>query len=222
MSFLKPYSRALAILAVSAAALAGAAAQPQPKPSGRLIELLDDALAGAESAVRAHQAAPNTTAAQPSPQTSSGAGSAGAAGSGADAGAESYGYWAVSEGADGVKVGVVFPAYSPTEFVGAVLYCIPNSGVRITLDTAKSVPAGSKADVAITVGDATARYRGVAQDKATEDGGAVVVETSTSDPIFEELAGGKPFSFVVAGEKASLPTRNSQNAFRRFLDRCRS
>ena len=210
MRFLKPFSCALAIFAVSAAVLASAAAQTEQKPSGRLIELLDDALAGAESAVRAHQAAPNTTAAQPSPQTSSGAD------------AESYGYWAVSEGADGVKVGLVFPAYSPTEFVGAVLYCIPNSGVRMTLDTAKQLPAGSKADVAITVGDATARYRGVAQDKATEDGGAVVVDTSASDPIFEDLAAGKPFSFVVAGEKASLPTRNSQNAFRRFLDRCRS
>ena len=218
MTSMKSFTCALAVFAVFVAGSTGAGAQAE-RASGRLIELLDDAFAGAQSAVRAHQAAPQGKEAKASPQASA---VAGAAGGGADAGTESYGYWAVNEGADGVKVGVVFPAYSPTEFVGAVLYCIPNSGVRMTLDTAKQLPAGSKAEVAITVGDVTARYRGVAQDKATEDGGAVVVDTSASDPIFEELAGGKPFSFVVAGEKASLPTRNSQNAFRRFLDRCRS
>lgn len=184
-----------------------------PRASGRLIELLDAAFAGADAALRAHQAAPTAATGEASPQTPPGADVSGP---------ETYGYWAVNEGADGVKVGVVFPAYSPTEYVGAVFYCIPNSGVRITLDSAKQLPAGSKAEVAISVGDVTARYSGVAQDKATEDGGAVVVETSFSDPIFEELAAGKPFSFVIAGEKAALPTRNGQKAFARFLERCRN
>lgn len=202
---------ALALLA----GIAAAAAQTEQKASGRVIELLDEAFAGAERAARAYQAAPQPTPVEPSTPSN-------AAGDGAGQGGQSYGYWAVSEGADGVKVGVVFPAYSPTEFVGAVLYCIPNSSVRITLDTAKRLPAGSKAEVAITVGDATARYLGVAQDKSTEDGGAVAFETSASDPIFEELAAGKSFSFIIAGEKAALPTRNGQKAFGRFLERCRS
>ncbi len=202
------------LLAAPAIALSAADAlsQADSKASGRLIELLDDAFAQAESALKSYQATPDApqTAPAPAPQ--------GAAG---EDGAENYGYWAASEGADGMKIGVVFPAYSPNEFVGAVLYCIQNGGVRLTLDVAQPLVAGSSVDVAIVVGRANARYRGQAQDKATEDGGAVVVETSVSDPIFDALAEGESFSFVVNGQRADLPTRNSQSAFRRFLARCR-
>ena len=212
--FAMTFRRKLLICLVATAlapASTGGAAQAQERASGRMIELLDDALAQAQGAARAYQAAPETSQAAPAP-TSQGAG---------DASAESYGYWAVSEAADGMKIGVVFPAYSPNEFVGAVLYCIENGGVRLTLDVAAPMPAGSSVDVAIVVGGATARYRGQAQDKATEDGGAVVVETSVTDPIFDDLAEGKTFAFVVNGDKAALPSRNSQSAFRRFLARCR-
>jgi len=189
-----------------------ALAQAEGKASGRLIELLDEAFAQAESALKSYQAAPEAPQSAPAPAPQGAAGGDGA---------ENYGYWAASEGADGMKIGVVFPAYSPNEFVGAVIYCIENGGVRMSLDVATPLSAGSNVDVAIVVSGATARYRGQAQDKATEDGGAVVVETSVTDPIFDDLAAGKEFSFVVNGTKAALPSRNSQSAFRRFLDRCR-
>lgn len=192
--------------------LNSALAQSEGKASGRLIELLDDAFAQAASAVRAYKAAPENPQSTPAPAPQ------GAAGNGE---AENYGYWAASEAVDGMKIGVVFPAYSPNEFVGAVIHCIENGGVRMTLDVATQLTAGSDVDVAILVGETSARYRGKAQDKATEDGGAVVVETSVSDPIFDELAEGRSFAFVVNGKKAALPSRNSQTAFRRFLARCR-
>ena len=212
--FAMTFRRKLLVCLVAAAfatALPGGAAQAQERASGRMIELLDDALAQAQGAARAYQAAPDDSQAAPAPTSQDAGGST----------AESYGYWAVTEAADGMKIGTVFPAYSPNEFVGVVLYCIENGGVRLTLDIAAPLPAGSSADVAIVVGGATTRYRGQAQDKATEDGGAVVVETSVSDPIFDDLAEGKAFAFVVNGEKAALPSRNSQGAFRRFLARCR-
>lgn len=134
--------------------------------------------------------------------------------------AQPYGFWAISEGADGVKVGVIFPDYSPSEFVGALLYCVPRSGVRISLDSAEKLPAGSKADVAIFVDGSSATYKGTVQDKATEDASAVVVETTFNDPILAELSNAKSFGFSINGIKAPLPSKNSQNAFREFFEKC--
>lgn len=131
-----------------------------------------------------------------------------------------YGYWAVSKGADGVKVGVVFPDYSPTEYTGAVFFCTPGSGVRAVVDSPQQLAPGTSATVSISAGGGSARYRGTASDSATEDGSKIVFNTAHNDPIFEKLANAPAFDITVNGTKATLPVGNAQTAFKRFFEQC--
>lgn len=132
-----------------------------------------------------------------------------------------YGYWAVSKGADGVKVGVVFPDYSPTEFTGAVFFCTPGSGIRGVVDSPGAMAAGARVAVSIRAGDVLARYKGKVSDKTTEDGSVVEFNTAHSDPIFEALAGSDSFEIGVNGAPAKLPAGNARAAFRKFFEDCR-
>lgn len=131
-----------------------------------------------------------------------------------------YGYWAVSKGADGVKVGVVFPDYSPTEYTGAVFFCTPGSGIRGAVDSPARLAAGARANVSIRAGDVSARYQGKASDKMTEDGSVVEFNTAHNDPIFEALAASDSFEIGVNGVQAKLPAGNARAAFRKFFTEC--
>lgn len=142
-------------------------------------------------------------------------------GNAAPAGDTPYGYWAVSKGADGVKVGVVFPDYSPTEYAGAVFFCTPGSGIRAVVDSPQTLAPGATATVSISAGGGSARYRGTAADSATEDGSKIVFNTAHNDPIFENLASSSTFDITVNGTKATLPVGNAQTAFKRFFEQCR-
>lgn len=132
-----------------------------------------------------------------------------------------YGYWATSKGADGVKIGVVFPDYSPTEYAGAVFFCTPGSGIRGALDSADPLKAGARATVSITAGDTAARYQGKVADKMTGDGSVVEFNTSHSDPLFAALAASASFEISVNGKPARLPASNARAAFRKFFEECR-
>ncbi len=138
----------------------------------------------------------------------------------ADAGDGPYGYWAVSEGADGVKMGLIFPDYSTTEYVGALFFCVPQGGVRVSVDSPGRLVAGSKAKVTITADAATVDYRGTVQDKMTDDGSIVVFDTTFNDPIFEDLAQATTIGIGIDGRKVPLPMRNSRKTFKQFFERC--
>lgn len=131
-----------------------------------------------------------------------------------------HAFWAVNEGADGVKIGTIFPDYSPTEFTGAVMYCIPRSGVRISVDSPKKLISGASAKVAVDIDGASTVYKGTAQDKPTEDGSVVVFNTSFNDPLLEELSAAKSVTFSVNKSKLPLPMKNLQKSFKSFFDKC--
>lgn len=133
---------------------------------------------------------------------------------------DSYGFWAVNEGADGVKIGTIFPDYSSTEFTGAVMYCIPRSGVRISVDSPKKLTPGASAKVAVDIDGASTVYKGTAKDKPTEDGSVVVFNTSFNDPLLEELSAAKSVTFSVNKAKLPLPMKNLQKSFKSFFDKC--
>lgn len=131
------------------------------------------------------------------------------------------GFWAVGEGADGAKIGVIAPDYSPTEYIGAVFYCIPRGGVRVSIESPEKLKAGGRAKVTIGADAASAEYSGAVEDKMTEDGSVVVFNTTYNDPLFEDLAHATAISVVVAGKSVALPTRNNRRAFKEFFEKCR-
>ena len=126
----------------------------------------------------------------------------------------------MSEGADGVKMGLIFPDYSTTEYVGALFFCVPQGGVRVSVDSPGRLVAGGKAKVTITADAATVDYRGTVQDKMTDDGSIVVFDTTFNDPIFEDLAQATTIGIGIDGRKVPLPMRNSRKTFKQFFERC--
>lgn len=132
-----------------------------------------------------------------------------------------YGYWAVSQGDDGVKVGVIVPDYSATEYVGAVFFCVPQGGVRVSIDSPAKITSGRKVQVSLVVDGARLDYSGISEDKITDDGTAVVFNTNFNDPLFADLATARSIQISVGGATVPLPMRNSQKAFGEFEQRCR-
>lgn len=135
--------------------------------------------------------------------------------------AASSGHWTISEAPDGVKAGVVFPDFSPNDFVGLSLRCKPGAPtIAFSVDSAAHMPSGSQARVTLFADDARADYCGRAENSEMDDQTRIVVETASSDPIFAALGRAARIAYAVGGARESLPTQDSRATLAQFMAKC--
>ena len=133
-----------------------------------------------------------------------------------------YGYWATAEGADGVKLGVIYPSFSPNDFAGVSMMCTPGtSTVLVSIDSPKPMRKGAKATVAIIADGQRAEYRGTAEVSEMDDQTRLTFTTTEGDPIFAALGGAKAIAFGLDRNTHPLPTGGARESVRKFLTRCR-
>ncbi|MBL8588350.1 MAG: hypothetical protein JNK46_07465 [Methylobacteriaceae bacterium] len=133
------------------------------------------------------------------------------------------GYWAVSEAPDGVKVGLIFPDFSPNTFAGLSFLCIPGTAtVSGAADVAQRLPAGRAVEVTIRPDDSPAAYRARADVSQMDDSVRAVFETTLADPLLADLANAARLTIAVGkGRPRALPTRGAAGAVADFLSKCR-
>lgn len=135
--------------------------------------------------------------------------------------ADPYGYWAVNAAPDGVKLGVIFPAYSTNDFAGLSFTCIPGTqSVQLVADGPQTLKKGAVVTIEIGTGEERATYKGWAETSEMDDGIRVVAGTTLADPVFRTLARGQPIAVNAAGQKMVLPSRGAPAAIKQFLGRC--
>ena len=104
--------------------------------------------------------------------------------------AQPQGYWAVAEAPDGIKLGIIFPDYSPNEFAGLGFVCSP--GVETAQgwsDVGEGLKGGAKTSVAIEAGEdvGMAAFR----EPPSQPQAAVVVRERRAGEEFGEVGQGK-------------------------------
>lgn len=135
--------------------------------------------------------------------------------------ADPYGYWAVNAAPDGVKLGVIFPEYSPNDFAGLSFICVPGTQhVQLVGDGPQTLKQGAIGTIEIGTGEERATYKGRAERSEMDDGVRVLASTTLADPVFRTLASGQPIPVNVAGQRAVLPSRGAAAAIKEFLGRC--
>jgi|GEM_PF-4761860 len=137
------------------------------------------------------------------------------------AGAEPYGYWAVNTAPDGIKLGVIFPEFSPNDFAGLMFLCTPGtSTVMISVDSAKPMRKGARASITITADAERTVLNGKAELSEMDDQTRVIVHSTMSDPVIAALAGAQRISFGVGNDMRPLPTKGARAAVGDFLAKC--
>lgn len=137
--------------------------------------------------------------------------------------AEPYGYWSVSNAPDGVKVGAVFPDYSPNEFVGLLFTCTPGTQTVFgSADSPRALKAGAAAEVEIVAGGRRAAYRGKAERSEMDDATKIAFTTTLSDPIFDAMARERTVTFAVQHNQKSWTLDGAETAFADFQKLCRA
>lgn len=135
--------------------------------------------------------------------------------------ADPYGYWSVAAGSDSVKLGLVFPDFSPNEFAGVLFTCRPGTAaVEVAVDLPDAVAPGSPVEVVLSTPRDVGRYRGRVEILQPDDRVVVRAATTLEDPLFEGLASSSSLSLTVAGREMALPVRNADRMVRRFLVAC--
>jgi hypothetical protein len=133
-----------------------------------------------------------------------------------------YGYWATAEGADGVKLGVIYPSFSPNDFAGVSMMCTPGtSTVLVSIDSPKPMRKGAKATVALIVDGQRAEYRGTVEISEMDDQTRLTFTTTEGDPIFAALGGAKAIAFGIDRSTHPLPVGGARESVTKFLARCR-
>lgn len=135
--------------------------------------------------------------------------------------ADPYGYWSVATGPDGVKLGLVFPDFSPNEFAGVLFTCRPGTAtVEVAVDLSDAAAPGAPVEVMLSTPRDAGRYRGKVEVLQPDDRLVVRAATTLDDPLFEGLASSSSLSLTVAGREMPLPVRNADKMVRRFLAAC--
>ena len=135
--------------------------------------------------------------------------------------AEPYGYWSVATSPEGVKLGLVFPDFSPNEFAGVMFGCQPGtSAVELVVDLPEAAPTGSEAGIGLGAPGNAARYRGRVEVLQPDDRVVARAATTLDDPLFETIATAPSLSLVAGGKDMPLPVRNADKMVRRFLAAC--
>jgi hypothetical protein len=136
---------------------------------------------------------------------------------------EPYGYWSVNNAPDGVKLGLVFPDYSPNEFVGLLFICTPGTQtVSVSADSPQALEAGASAEVEIVAGDRRAAYRGTAEYSEMDDATKIAFTTTLSDPIFDAMAHERTLTVSVQGSAQRWTLDGAEKAFAEFQNICRA
>ena len=137
--------------------------------------------------------------------------------------ADPYGFWALSVAPDGIKAGVIFPDFSPSDFAGMSLNCVPGTNiVGISVDSAKHLSSGARAKVVISVDDARATYQGRVELSEMDDQARVVFQTTLADPILASLSAAAKIEFAINGNFQELPVTSSKTVVAEFLKKCQS
>lgn len=133
-----------------------------------------------------------------------------------------HGYWALSKGPDGVKAGLIFPDFSPNEFVGLTLMCQPKvRTVTVTSDLGDDVMAGEAVTVEIRLDGAATPYAARVERSEMDDGLRATFTTTLDDPTLTDLARTKSLSVAVNGKARPLPVRELAVTMFDFLSKCR-
>lgn len=137
--------------------------------------------------------------------------------------AAAQGYWALSQAPDGIKLGVIFPDFSPNEFAGLGFVCTPGvETVQGWSDVGRALKGGAKVSVAIDVDGAATRYGAKAERSEMDDSVRANFMTTLGDPLFADLAKAKTLKVSVGAATSSLPTRGAAATFADFLAKCRA
>lgn len=133
------------------------------------------------------------------------------------------GYWALNESSDGVKAGLIFPDFSPNEYAGLSLACLPGTaGVMVSVDFDVRVRKGAPVEVTIRADGSASAYRARAEISEMDDSVRAVFETTLADPMLTDLANAAKLAVAVGRGKArELPTRGAAGVLADFLAKCR-
>jgi hypothetical protein len=135
---------------------------------------------------------------------------------------ESYGYWSTSIAPDGVKVGVIYPDYSPNDFAGLSMSCTPGTSViAVSVDSPRALKDGAKAQIDIIADGTHATYRGLASHSLMDDSTRIAFDTTNGDPILMALAAASKISYAVQHSERDLPTEGARTSLTEFIARCR-
>ncbi len=136
--------------------------------------------------------------------------------------ADPYGYWSVATSPGQVKLGLVFPDFSPNEFAGVLFTCAPGqTGIDLVVDLPDPKPAGSTVEIVLSSPRDAARYRGRVEVLELDDRVVARAMTTVEDPVFEGIAAATALTLTAGGRKMGLPVRGADKATPRFLAACR-
>lgn len=132
-----------------------------------------------------------------------------------------YGYWAMATADGEVRLGLVFPDFSPNEFAGIMFACQPGTAVvAILVDMPTEQPAGSNAPIVLTTPGGSGQYRGSVEIMQPDDRVVARASTTLQDPLFEELAKAPSLTLTAGGKPMELPVRNAARMVPQFLLAC--
>lgn len=132
-----------------------------------------------------------------------------------------YGYWAVNTAPDGIKLGVIFPEFSPNDFAGLVFVCIPGTNsVTVSVDSTRPLRNGARASVTIAADGARTTLDGKAERSEMDDQTRVIFTTTMSDPVLAALADAQTIQFGVGQTLNPLPNQGAKKAVTEFLAKC--
>lgn len=132
-----------------------------------------------------------------------------------------YGYWAVNTAPDGIKLGVIFPEFSPNDFAGLVFVCTPGTTtVMVSVDSPRPLRPGTRASVTIAADEARTVVTGKAEGSEMDDQTRVIFTTTMSDPVLATLAEAKTIRFGIGQSMQPLPTQGARKAVTDFLAKC--
>lgn len=135
--------------------------------------------------------------------------------------ADPYGYWSVVTAPDGVKLGLIFPDFSPNEFAGVLFTCQPGTAaVEIVADLPDAAAPGSAVDLVLATPRDAGRYRGKVEVLQPDDRVVVRATTTLGDPLFEGIATAPSLTMTAGGKRMNLPLRNADKTVRQFLAAC--
>lgn len=140
---------------------------------------------------------------------------------GARPAAAENGNWFFTEAADGAKAGVVFPDFSPNEFVGMVMSCTPGSGrLEVSLDMSSPQKAGKGVGVELFADGLRTEYQARVVAGGADGASRARFTTSIDDPIVAGISTARRVGFVIAGNRTELPVELANGAVSGLQTRC--
>lgn len=131
------------------------------------------------------------------------------------------GYWFFAQAPDGAKAGLVFPDYSPNEFVGMVLTCRPGSrDLDVSVDLAAAPSDGEFVAVDVFADRRGASYRARIESSAGEGGLRARFTTRIDDPVVAAFATAGKIGFVVGSARTDLPVKMANAAISSLQTAC--